>query len=286
MKTFLSAFIKDQEKFTSDHSKSNVDFLLINNIVAGNAQLLNYTNRKYLDLYYDLYFQPVVDVETQEVIFFEALLRNKPTRSGIQNISMLLDYLHSCPVIHSEFYEWKIEKIAKILRENIYPVSDKAISINVRPSNWTGPNLVKKLQNVFKAYNLSPDRLIIEVTEDYNINNYPIFIESLNRLNEIGFKLAVDDYGAGSATYTTFDVVDFDIMKIDRQFVNMIENCQKNRLILENIVHLAKSLDMKTVAEGVESYSVLRILKFVGVDYVQGYYIERPLILSQLKDKY
>ena len=286
MKTFLGTFINDPEIFTLDLSKSNVDSLYINNIVKENSHLLYSNNRKYLALYCDLYFQPVVDVETQEVIFFEALLRNKPTRAGLQNLSMLLDYLHSCPVTHSEFYEWKIEKIAKILRENTYPVSDKAVSINVRPSNWVGPNLVKTFQNVFKAYNLSPDRLIIEVTEDYNIKNYPIFIESLNRLNEIGFKLAVDDYGAGSATYTIFDNVDFDIMKIDKHFVNMIEKCPKNRILLENIVHLAKSLDMKTVAEGVESYSVSEILKFVGVDYVQGYYIERPLILSELKDKY
>lgn len=286
MKTILGTFINDTEIIKSDHPNSNGDLLYVSNLVSENEQLSYNINRKYLDLYCDLYFQPIVDIESQEVVFFEALLRNKPTRSSMKNISMFLDYLHSHPIIHSAFYEWKIEKTAKLLWENIYPLHDKAISINVRPSNWMGPILVKKFQNILKAYNISPNRLIIEVTEDCNINSYPIFIDSLNRLNDIGFKLAVDDYGAGSATYDIFKIIDFDIMKIDKRFVINIIDCKKSRLILSNIIQLAKSLGMKVVAEGVESTSVLEALENLGVDYIQGYHIERPSMIAHLKHRY
>ena len=126
-----------------------------------------------------------------------------------------------------------------------------------------------------KAYGISKDLIEIEITETNDEFPTRVLREFVSALHELGYKVAVDDFGCGAASLSLLRETDFDTLKIDKGFIHSAFD--KNLTILTHIVNLAKAIDMKIVAEGVETQKQKEILSDLGVNIVQGYFYDRPL---------
>ena len=145
----------------------------------------------------------------------------------------------------------------------------------------------RNIDNVVKAYGISKKLIEIEITETSDEFPASVLKEFVSSLHELGYKVAVDDFGCGAASLSLLRETAFDTLKIDKGFIHSAFD--KNLTILTHIVNLAKAIDMKIVAEGVETQKQKEILLGLGVNVVQGYYYDRPLpkeeMLSRITGK-
>ena len=122
-----------------------------------------------------------------------------------------------------------------------------------------------------------PQYLELEITETTVVHNIDASLTKLKELKALGVKLSIDDFGTGFSSLSYIKKFPLDTLKIDRCFVQHIDTDAQNRAIAKAIITMAKSLNFKTVAEGVETHGELKVLQDLGCDGIQGYYYSRPL---------
>jgi len=149
--------------------------------------------------------------------------------------------------------------------------------------------LPQRIGEMLQRYGIAPGQLMIEITEGQFMQEPDLVIGILNRLSEMGISLSIDDFGTGQASLTYLKKLPVEKLKIDQSFVkNMVED-NEDSTIVEATIKLAHTLSIEVVAEGVESADIHIMLRQMGCDYVQGYYISRPLeqklIASWIEDK-
>ena len=157
------------------------------------------------------------------------------------------------------------------------------ISVNLSRRNLSNTHLAKDIDNVVKAYGISKKLIEIEITETSDEFPASVLKEFVSSLHELGYKVAVDDFGCGAASLSLLRETDFDTLKIDKGFIHSAFD--KNLTILTHIVNLAKAIDMKIVAEGVETQKQKEILMGLGVNVVQGYFYDRPLPKEEMSSR-
>ena len=131
--------------------------------------------------------------------------------------------------------------------------------------------------------NIRPEQLEIEVTESLFIKEMSMVVAELTELRAAGMVIALDDFGTGYSSLNYLRTLPIDIIKIDRSFVQEIEESSEARELVSSILSIARSLNKKVVAEGVETHAQLNILRKLGCDIIQGYLLSRPLPESELK---
>jgi EAL domain-containing protein (putative c-di-GMP-specific phosphodiesterase class I) len=145
------------------------------------------------------------------------------------------------------------------------------ISINISNLGVFNNRIIEKLKNALKDYKIA-ERLIIEITETSLNENFAKIAEFANVLQDLGCKVAVDDFGGGVTSFKQLREIKFDIIKIDGSFVRDITTSTYSRLVVELIVKLAKTIGAKTVAEWVETGEGAKLLLEMGVDFMQGHF--------------
>jgi EAL domain-containing protein (putative c-di-GMP-specific phosphodiesterase class I) len=145
------------------------------------------------------------------------------------------------------------------------------IAINLSPIQLRSPNLIPTLVNALAGTGVDPGRVELEITESVLLHNSDANIEILNRLHAMGLKISLDDFGTGYASLNYLLTFPFDKIKIDRSFVNDIENREESRAIVGAVISLANQLGMCTLAEGVEHETQLSKLREQGCEMVQGW---------------
>ena len=138
------------------------------------------------------------------------------------------------------------------------------------------PDLADKILNIMEKYNVSPDKINLEITEtaaDYAQN---IMTENIDRLHSEGFTFSLDDYGTGYSNITRVASLPLTIVKLDKSFVASEDN-QRMWIVLRNTVKMLKAMDMHIVVEGVETKQLLEKFADMECDYIQGYYFSRPV---------
>jgi EAL domain-containing protein (putative c-di-GMP-specific phosphodiesterase class I) len=156
----------------------------------------------------------------------------------------------------------------------VYPVS-----VNI--------SRVTAIQNDFKdfytdlknRYHIPDGMLVLEFTESFADENYERLDKTITALHRDGFICSIDDFGSGYSSYNILKQVQMDELKFDRLFIKKGISIERDRLILGQMIKIAKSLGMKVVQEGVETFEELDMLKKLGCDVVQGYYYSKPLML-------
>lgn len=221
-------------------------------------------------------YQPKVDTRTGQVCQFEALMRwRHPTlgfvppdefiglaeRSG--NIAMLSQWMlgHVCQQIHL----WKAQG---------HHVS---VAINLSASDVTDPALPERLSKLFSHYNLTPDQLALEVTESDVMQDVDAATETLLALSQLGLKISVDDYGTGYSSLAQIKRLPVDELKIDKSFVLKLDTQEEDLTIVRSTIEMGHNLDLKIVAEGVENSASAELLSRLHCDYLQGYWIAKPM---------
>ncbi len=229
----------------------------------------------------DTYFQPKVEIGSGRVIGVEALVRwNHPLKGLIKPdafISMaeengLIRDLTNIVCKKSLAYALKLKELNH----------DLNIAINLSVDSLTDLEWPDQLASLVKRSGLEPSSISFEITESRLMEHLSVALDILNRLSLKRFNLSIDDFGTGYSSMEQLQRIPFTEFKIDRAFVHGSAREPSARAILESSVSLAKKLDMKVVAEGVEDEQDWKMVSEIGCDQVQGHYLSRPLAFPHL----
>ena len=170
------------------------------------------------------------------------------------------------------------EKVCQLMqqwdKDGLEPVN---ISINVSRADVYNVNLVDTLLDLVKRYNIAPKRLHLEITESVYTESPEDIIQNVTRLREKGFVVEMDDFGSGYSSLNMLNRMPMDILKLDMQFIRTEMEMPESRRTLRYIIGLAHWLNLSVVAEGVETKEQLEHLRNLGCDYIQGYYLAKPM---------
>jgi diguanylate cyclase (GGDEF)-like protein/PAS domain S-box-containing protein len=220
-----------------------------------------------------LHFQPKVGLNQWAVEGFEALLRWKHPEHGNIPPTEFIPVAEESGLI-LPMGEWALMEACRQAAAWPLPLQ---VAVNVSPVQVMAQNLPGAVQRALDSSGLEPSRLELEITESVFINETSDTVEHLHTLRKLGVQIALDDFGTGYSSLAYLRRFPFDTLKIDRAFVRELLTSRDARAIVRNILALAKSLRMATVAEGVEEPAQVAVLEAEGCDIVQGYFVSRPM---------
>jgi diguanylate cyclase (GGDEF)-like protein len=230
----------------------------------------------------NLVYQPQVDVKTEEIIGFEVLSRFSSGSLGIISPEIFIPILEESGLI-VKYGELLIIEAVKSLKK-FESVANKhyKMSINISAIQLNQPNFIEFLKSVLEKYNVKYKSLELEITESLLIKNRVETNEILKKIREIGINISLDDFGTGYSSLSYLMDLELDQLKIDKSFINQLENDLTKENILESIIKMAHVLSFEVVAEGVENKNQLAIIRSKNCNYVQGYYYYKPLTLHKI----
>jgi EAL domain-containing protein (putative c-di-GMP-specific phosphodiesterase class I) len=158
-----------------------------------------------------------------------------------------------------------------------------AISVNLSLKSLVDTEIADRITQIVRAENVDPHAIILEVTESAAMTQVPQALENLARLRIRGFQLSIDDYGTGYSSMQQLTRVAFTELKIDQSFVMNALDEDSCRVILESSIDMARKLKLKSVAEGAETRGHWDLLRQLGCDIVQGYFIARPMAAADFE---
>lgn len=174
---------------------------------------------------------------------------------------------------------WVIENTLEYMR--YHPLS--CFSINLAPVTLCCSGLVAKIAELLREYMVIPQRIIFEITEADTLSDKEQTVEALRSLRQLGCRIAIDDFGAGFASYERLMSIEADILKIDGSFVRGITKCRISHYIIESFCQVAAMKDMQVVAEFVENAEIQMCLEQMNIGWLQGYHIGKPKPLLTLE---
>ncbi len=226
-----------------------------------------------------VYYQPKYSIVGNEphLASAEALVRWVHPKLGFINPGDFIPLFESNGLIRKvDNYVWK-ETAAQIHRwKNLYGKSIP-VSVNVSRINILDPALESKLEEICSRYDISTSELMLEVTESAYSENMARLVNVVEKLRKNGFRIEIDDFGAGYSSLNMITTVPVDVLKIDMSFVRNMEKDECNLKLVKIIIEIAKFLKIPSVAEGVETESQLLMLKKMGCEIIQGYYFSKPV---------
>lgn len=239
---------------------------------------------------FELHYQKISDLNSAEIIGFEALLRwNHPIR-GLLTPSDFL-YLAEETGIILTIETWVVEEAARQLQilQNDREYQHTFIAINLSGRHLTQVSQLNKLIALIKAQEFEPQRLILEFNESAFSQHEELAVKGLRKLKNNGIKLALDDYASGISSFSFLHSYPFEFIKLDRDFINTLKSSDKNLPLVKALRELGEEYGYRLVAEGIETEDVMQKLHSVGCDFGQGYHISKPeklqtsLVLGQDK---
>ena len=158
---------------------------------------------------------------------------------------------------------------------------DFKVSINASYKFLKQPDFMAKLDSVLEKYHLNPDGLELEITEDELLDDVKSIVSILERIKRIGVKISLDDFGVGYSAFSYIKILPIDTIKIDRKLLLKVEKDRKTLAIISALIQLAHTLNFSVVAEGIELGEQFDLLKKLKCDKVQGYYVCKPVSISE-----
>ncbi|HEY9051068.1 MAG TPA: EAL domain-containing protein [Gammaproteobacteria bacterium] len=225
------------------------------------------------------YYQPQISIKDMRIVGFEALLRWKHPERGLITPYHFIQLAESSGMIDE--ITWQLfEQIAYDWTSNGL---DCSVSLNMTAGMFKDLSLPERFNEIGKKYSFSDNsQLILEVTESALMEELTKSLDSLTRLRMKGFQLSIDDFGTGFSSMMQLYRAPFTELKIDQSFVMRIDRDQEARTIVESTINLAHNLNMKVVAEGVETDAILRELQKFGCDIAQGYFFAKPMPIDEM----
>lgn len=226
-----------------------------------------------------VFFQPVVDARTLEVVGFETLLRWDHPKRGLVYPGEFIEHAEDNGLI-TRIGDWVIRAAlaeARRLPEHI------GISVNISPLQIHSMSLIPTIMHAIAANEIAPERLELEITETVLMSDTEFTLQRLHQIKNIGVRIALDDFGTGFSSLSYLRSFPFDKIKIDKSFVSDLESRADNRAIAVATLNLARSLGMSCTAEGVETGFQAEFLRDNGCDNLQGFFISRAQPLDRLR---
>jgi EAL domain-containing protein (putative c-di-GMP-specific phosphodiesterase class I) len=260
LRATLDAMVQSSSKATSRMSDVNNDTVLHKDIAV--------------------FYQPLVDMETNRVRGMEALCRWNHPQHGILSPDLFLSKLDNDGMneLTRNVMEMAVRDTGLLAKKG----HGVAVSINMTYSNLMDLEIPDRLDDLCKQHGVANDKINIEMTEGEAMRDVRHITDVLTRLRLRGFGLAIDDFGTGYSSLRELQRLPFNIMKMDKSFVLDMADNRSSQVITHAIIELGHNLGLKVVAEGVETAKVWAMLKERKCDLAQGYVISKPLDFIQL----
>ncbi len=226
---------------------------------------------------FEMFFQPIIDIQDGAVKAVETLLRCTSTRLAGVRIDQIIDVAERSSLI-TEIDGWVFNAaLSQMTQWDQAGVHLPKISINLSAKQLTNLEFMDSLFDKIEAVPFSPSRIQVEVTETARMANVEAAAPQLKRLQQIGVHIALDDFGTGQSSLTYLQRLHPDVIKIDRSFVDGINKNHANATMVSAMTVMAHCLGLRVVAEGVETEEELGFLRETGCNEIQGYLISKPL---------
>lgn len=232
----------------------------------------------------DIYiqYQPLIELDTNNIIGYEALMRISCERLGRISPKEFIPIAEESGLI-TELSTWLIREACQFNKQLLDLGSKpRPVSVNISSIQINRPGFVSTLSSILEETGLPPQYLELEITESTLVSSIMDATMLLNNLQQLGVKVSLDDFGTGYSSLNYLTQMPIDTLKIDKSFIDNICTNEKDVQIAEAIIQLAHSLDIKVVAEGVETEEQLSLLKARHCDIIQGYIFSPPLYPSEL----
>jgi len=228
-----------------------------------------------------LVFQPLLNLDSQRVCEFEALLRWRHPERGLLGPAAFIAAAEESGLI-VPIGEWVLRHACRAAVEWPEHIS---LAVNLSPAHFKkGRNLVKHVKSALDAAGLAPTRLELEITESVLLADDDCAVRTLHELKQLGVRIALDDFGTGYSSLSYLRRFPFDKIKIDRSFVQGCEDSADGLAIVKAVIVLGRSLGMTTTAEGVETDAQLEIIRAEGCTEAQGFLFSKPLPAKAAKE--
>jgi diguanylate cyclase (GGDEF)-like protein/PAS domain S-box-containing protein len=224
-----------------------------------------------------LHFQPQVDLRSGAIIALEALLRWQSPELGLVPPMEFIPVAEESHLI-VDIGKWVLEKTCATLRAWLdQGVAVVPVAVNIAASQFARQDFDVVLQEILARFELDPGLLELELTESLSMDDPMGTIALMKRLRAIGINMAIDDFGTGYSNLSYLKRFPVDRLKIDKSFTSGLASNAEDHAIVTAIISLARSLGLKSIAEGVESEDQVRLLMAEGCDEIQGYFFSRPV---------
>ncbi|NJK41921.1 MAG: EAL domain-containing protein, partial [Acaryochloridaceae cyanobacterium SU_2_1] len=227
-----------------------------------------------------LYYQPKVNIVTGHIVGLEALIRWEHPEMGLVSPATFIPIAEETGLI-VEMGEWVLrtacEQAVLWQRQGFEPLS---VAINLSARQFYQPNLVEIVAQVLETTGLAANQLELEITESIAVKNMEFAQSILYQFQELGVSIAMDDFGTGYSSLSYLKQLPFHTLKIDQAFIRDLKPNSKDFEIINAMIALGKGLNLKVVAEGVDSHEQLELLRDLNCEIVQGFLFSRPLTVE------
>jgi diguanylate cyclase (GGDEF)-like protein/PAS domain S-box-containing protein len=249
--------------------------------IAARQDWLHRLRRAVEDESFVLHAQPIVPVCSNGLPRFELLLRMPDEHGGVVLPGTFLHDAERFDLIQ-QIDRWVMTQAVQLLHEYASQDRDIALAINLSVKTLNDGTIADHLHQLLERWPIPEGRLIVEVSETAAIANISHVRDLAGDLRKLGCQIALDDFGAGFATFYYLKHLEFDYIKIDGEFVRRLPETVADQLVVRAVVDIARGLGAKTVAEFVQDDETLALLHDFGVDYAQGYHTGRPGALEDV----
>ena len=233
---------------------------------------------------FQVHYQPIVETKFGSIVGAESLIRWQSSELGLISPAELIPLAESTGLI-IPIGEWLIHNVCnqtKIWQGAGY--KDFYATINISINQLIQPDFVSKLLRSLAENDLHPSSLELEVTENTIEQDVNTVINRMQELRSHGLKLSIDDFGTGNSSLIYLKQLPIDTLKVDHYFVHNIDKDRQKSAITKGIVEMAHNLDLRVVAEGVETKAELNIIKALKCDRAQGYFLSHPLPVAEFEE--
>lgn len=250
-------------------------------------EILDAVDRAIENHEFKVYLQPKIDLHTKSLAGAEALARwILPDNTMIRPDEFIPTLEHNGQISKLDLYMFR--EVCSLLKSwagrGLRPIP---VSVNFSRVNMVQDGILEQYQKIQQEEGVSPDLLEIELTETMIQGDTEYWRQLLDEIHRLGYLCSLDDFGSGYSSLNTLKDLSVDILKLDRQFfLERDENGEKEKKIVYGIIQIAKSLGIRTVAEGIEEEEQVRVLTEMGCDMVQGFYYSKPIPVAEFEEKY
>lgn len=240
---------------------------------------------------FKLYLQPKHNVKDGSLGGAEALVRWISPEKGFISPGKFIPLFEKNGFV-AQVDNYILEQLCKFQKHCLSTGKKTVpISVNVSRVQLSNPNLAKEICAIVDKYQVPHEYIDLELTESACFDDMEILVNTMTSLRKMGFAVSMDDFGSGYSSLNLLKELPFDTLKIDGEFFRNVSDLNRANIVVKNIIELAKSLNMKVVAEGIETEDQVKFLRTTECDLIQGYYYSKPISAEEFekymtKDKY
>ena len=227
---------------------------------------------------FEVWYQPIVDARSQTMSSVEALVRWPRRPEGPLGPDTFIAIAETSGLIY-KLGQFVLQRAC----EDLQPYGELKLSVNISPAQFRDPAFEEKVASVLESTRFPANRLQLEVTESYVLENPERARMAIANLKALGTAVALDDFGTGYSSIGYLRRFNFDTIKIDKSLAGLVDNDEQAAALVSGTVRIANALGMAVVAEGVETEKQMKLLRLAGCDQLQGFWFSQPMPIESIK---